>query len=51
MDEKIVKEYGFEDLNEFHNLVSNVDLSDSLKILKFKNWQENDGSKDGLLKL
>lgn len=49
--EDIIKDYGFDSLQEFNHLVANVDLSSFKKIDAFKNWQENDGTKEGLLKL
>ena len=49
--EEIVKEHGFDSLKEFNKLVANVDLTSKEKIDKFKHWQGNDGSKEGLLKL
>ena len=47
----LVKKYGFESEREFHKLVSSVDLSSSQKIAAFKNWQNEDGTKEGILKL
>ena len=49
--EEIVKEYGFESLEEFNHLVANTDLSSVEKLKAFEEWKENDGSKEGLLKL
>lgn len=49
--EELVKECGFESLKEFNNLISNIDLSTAEKIKNFKDWQNNDGTKEGLLKL
>lgn len=49
--EEIIKEKGFESLVEFHKLVASVDLSTTEKRSAFKTWQDDDGSKDGLLKL
>ena len=49
--EEIVKECGFESIKEFNHLVANVDLSTPEKLKAFNFWQENDGSKEGLLKL
>lgn len=49
--EEIIKEYGFDSLIEFHSMVANVDLSTPEKIKKFKDWQNNDGSKVGLINL
>lgn len=49
--EEIVKQYGFDSLEEFNKMVSNVDLTTLDKLKAFKDWQEKDGTKDGLLKL
>lgn len=46
-----VKKLGFESAKEFHSLMVNVDLSSPDKLKAFKDWKENDGSKEGLLKL
>ena len=48
---KIVRELGFENEKEFHKLVANIDISTSEKNTIFKDWQYNDGTKEGLLKL
>ena len=49
--EKILQELGFSDEKDFLSLVSGVDITTTEKITAFKNWQDNDGSKSGLLKL
>ena len=49
--DKIAKECGFDSMTEFNRLVSNIDLTSAKKLKAFKDWQECDGSKDGLLKL
>lgn len=50
--EKLVKQLGFESVQEWHKLVANVpDLTDPKKLAAFEDWKENDGSKEGLLKL
>ncbi len=49
--EELVKAMGFESLQEFNKLVASVDLSTPEKLKAFKEWQDNDGSKTGLLKL
>jgi len=49
--ENAVIELGFESLDEFHEMVANADISTQEKILKFKEWQLTDGSKEGLLNL
>lgn len=51
MDEETVIGYGFESLNEFYKLISNVDLTSQEKYIAFKEWQEKDGTKVGLLNL
>ena len=51
MTDKLVQEYGFNNLKEFFKLVGELDLSTSKKQKDFKNWQNNDGSKKGLLAL
>ncbi len=49
--EELVKEMGFDNEQEFHKLVSNVDITDPIKMQKFLKWKEEDGTKEGLLKL
>lgn len=49
--EALVKQLGFESEKEFHHLVASVDLSTPEKTAAFKKWQDEDGSKGGLLKL
>lgn len=49
--EHIIKELGFESEKEFHTLVASIDLSDPIKMKDFLDWKENDGTKQGLLKL
>lgn len=49
--EEVAKINGFESVSELHSMVAKVDLSSSDKIIKFKNWQHQDGTKAGLLKL
>lgn len=49
--EDAIKEFGFESEKEFHRLVASVDLSTPAKRTTFKDWQFNDGSKEGLLRL
>ena len=50
MDE-LFKQVGFESEIEFHRLVAAADLSTPEKVQAFKAWQNNDGTKAGLLKL
>lgn len=50
--ETLVKSLGFESVEEWNKLVANVpDLTDPKKLRSFEDWKENDGSKEGLLKL
>jgi hypothetical protein len=49
--EEFVKQMGFESEKEFHEMVASVDLTDQIKMKKFLDWKENDGSKEGLLKV
>lgn len=49
--EEFVKYSGFESVEEFHRLMSHVDLSSPEKMKAFEDWKENDGTKEGLLKL
>lgn len=49
--EEIVKQYGFESVGEFHRMVADVDLTSAEKIAAFKKWQEDDGTKKGLIAL
>ncbi len=50
MDE-LVKSLGFADAREFHRLVASADITSPEKLTAFKAWQENDGTKAGLLAL
>ena len=43
-----VKEHGFESEQELHQMVAQVDISDIDSIKRFKDWQNNDGTKEGL---
>ena len=49
--DEIVKQYGFKSEEEFHSMVSKVDLSTNERIAAFKQWQYHDGTKTGLFKL
>jgi hypothetical protein len=42
---------GFESLDEYNELISNVDLTSQEQRSNFINWQATDGTKEGLLKL
>ena len=49
--EQMVLDFGFKDIQEFHQMVSKVDISTPDKLDTFKDWQFNDGTKKGLEKL
>lgn len=49
--EEIVKEMGFESEKEFHKMVASVELTNPIKMKLFLDWKENDGTKEGLLKI
>jgi hypothetical protein len=49
--EDFVKQMGFASSQEFNSLIASADLSSIEKIVAFKKWQNEDGSKTGLLKL
>ncbi len=49
--EEFVKEMGFESEKEFHQMVASVDLTNPTKMKMFLDWKENDGTKEGLLKV
>lgn len=49
--EELVKEYGFDSTEDFNQLINLADLSTEESRKAFKEWQKEDGSKDGLLTL
>lgn len=49
--EEIIKQMGFESQEEFNRLVSSVDLTNTSTMQKFLDWKENDGTKQGLIKI
>jgi hypothetical protein len=49
--EELVKQMGFGSLEEYHRLVANVDLSTLEKLNAFNEWKNEDGTKEGILKL
>jgi hypothetical protein len=49
--EQIVIQNGFASLKEFNHLVASIDLSNLEKLAAFEQWRDNDGTKEGLLKL
>ena len=48
--EKLVKELGFENEQEFHSMIAKVNFN-KLGLATFREWQYEDGTKDGLQKL
>ncbi len=50
MDE-LARAMGFAGAAEFHRLVAATDITTQDKLAAFRSWQENDGSKAGLLAL
>ena len=42
---------GYKSTEEFHKLICEVDLSRPMNWARFKNWQNSDGTKKGLLKV
>lgn len=51
ISEQTLNDLGFESVQEFYDMVAAVDLSSIEKQKAFNSWKENDGTKDGLLKL
>jgi hypothetical protein len=49
--EELVKQLGFKGETEFHHMVAAVDISTSENLQAFKDWQNNDGTKEGISKL
>ena len=49
--EELVKQLGFESVEEFHKLNATPDLSDPKKMRMYLEWKDNDGTKEGLLKV
>lgn len=49
--EDLVKELGFDSVAEYHKLVAAADISTPEKMADFQIWKNEDGSKEGLLKL
>lgn len=43
-----VQQLGFSDMNEFNDLISSASIDTPEKMLLFKLWQTNDGTKNGL---
>ncbi len=51
MDDDAAREHGFENLAELFSLVSHTKIDTPESMAAFKDWQFNDGTKAGLLKL
>lgn len=51
LNDEEARKLGFENLAELLRLVAKVNLSSAGAIHDFKEWQNNDGTKEGLLKL
>jgi hypothetical protein len=49
MDE-LAKSLGFESEKEMFQLVCRIDLSSPIKVARFQQWKNEDGTKFGLLK-
>lgn len=47
--EELAIEMGFENVREMMHLVASVNLSKPDRLAAFKQWQDNDGTKAGLL--
>ena len=50
MDE-FIKVLGFESEKDFHSLMASVDIYTPTNMKRFLYWKENDGTKEGLLKV
>ena len=48
---KIIRDHGFDDLNDFNHLMASADISTSERLQAFLKWKTEDGTKAGLLKL
>lgn len=51
MSDELAQSLGFESAAEFFRLVAGVDLANPGALKRFMDWQENDGTKAGLLEL
>lgn len=49
--QKAVIDLGFRSEKEFFRMVAKVDLTSILKTRRFKKWQYEDGTKEGLKKI
>lgn len=45
---EVVIELGFKDEREFHRMVASYDISSEERMEKFRSWQLNDGTRNGL---
>lgn len=50
-DQTAMKEKGFESKDEFYSLIMAVNLSEPTSSVRFKHWQDFDGTKGGLLQI
>lgn len=50
-NEQVFEQLGFDSMDELFKLTADADLSTPDKLVAFKEWQENDGTKRGLLNL
>jgi len=46
-----IRQNGFNNLEEFNDLICEVNMSTPEKLSAYKEWQYRDGTKEGLLKL
>lgn len=49
--QEFIDQSGFESIEEFNRMVALTNMSTDEKIKAFEDWQKNDGTKEGLLKL
>jgi hypothetical protein len=49
--EEFVKLLGFDSLNQYNKLVFTTDVSTPEKLAALEKWQQEDGTKEGLLRL
>ncbi len=49
--DKYLKKLGFKNMQEFNSMTCEADISTAEKMGRFKHWQFEDGSKEGLLKV
>jgi hypothetical protein len=51
MNNETLRSLGFEDEREFYRLVASINLVTTEAVMDFENWQDNDGTKRGLVML